>query len=224
MEEIGALYADLQRRLPGLTVQRGTGTIGKLGLATGVSSAHPQTEMGASIAAGPHCAEPGFAGLCLNSVPRDQTSTILAHLLRRRFRPYVLPKEPRLSFRPRSQAEACLACLPVHLGLNPKVHSHPAFRGPSWVGSFAPPASRRMPRFASGSPTLPAPLTDWSGLPPPSSPKGSIWVSGNPSPVGGDRVSVSVPRRGRALRPDHDLNMQVIPLPGNGDSGPFACG
>ena len=94
----------------------------------------PHNEMGAGIAASPHRAEHGYAGVLVPDRPKPHRLSILAHQLRRRFPPSLVRRPPAM------------------------------FHGPSWDDHFRVPLcphhseEQLEPRRAKGRSSLPAPL------------------------------------------------------------------
>jgi len=180
-------------------------------------------EMGAGIAASPHCAE---RRICRSSgpSPRGPIPKVLAHQLRRRFpSDDSLRRGDRLSTWlrfPKARFPFDYRCLakPKPPDVPRPFLGRPLLR---FALSFHPRASE--PRRARGRSTLPAPLPDWRHKPPKSF----------ALPVGGDRsfrhpplpsVPCGPSGGGGDFRPDHLLTMHVAAESGKRKISAQACG
>lgn len=178
------------------------------------------TEKGPGIAARPHCAEYGFAGVRSTQSPKAPRFSILTHQLRRRFRSGRFRKDPHFFVRRPIPKDGLL---PEGASLETRKPFRTLnFHGPSWVGLLRAawfPWGGNRPR--KGGPTLPAPLADWSGswFSSHHRPRAALLRSPHPSPAGGDRTfrpvltfrSLPTLRRGWDFRPDHHWNMRTNP-------------
>ena len=184
-----------------------------------------QTEMGAGIAASPHCAE---RRICRSHVlsPRGPISKVQAHQLRRRFPSNNSLVRGASTVYLTAPPEGSLVAQLSSPGPKTKtVRCSAALLGSITLASRFASSVRRLPkpRRARGRSTLPAPLPDW----PRATPK-SLSL-----PVGGDRSFRHPPLPscpcgpsggGGDFRPDHPCTMHVGSESGKRKIRPQACG
>lgn len=114
-----------------------------------LAGAVPQIEMGPGIAARPHCAEYGFAGVRLADDPKAPRFSILTHQLRRRFRPGRIRGSSLQCSAPRPEGHLAFH---RNFASDPKAFPHPELPRPflGWPASRGlvslggkPPSQRR---------------------------------------------------------------------------------